>query len=65
MLDENVSPEADQPDSRALCPPPPSSASRLREFMNQADVLGLAKFVSIGPVQLQARFASAKLPPWA
>eukprot|EP00983_Pelagomonas_calceolata_P059993 1146173-Pelagomonas_calceolata.AAC.1 len=32
---------------------PPSSASRLRDFMNQDDVLGLAKL---------ARFASAKLP---
>eukprot|EP00983_Pelagomonas_calceolata_P041865 1138237-Pelagomonas_calceolata.AAC.8 len=32
---------------------PPSSATRLRDFMNQADVLGLAKHIS----------ASAKLPP--
>eukprot|EP00983_Pelagomonas_calceolata_P063402 1147702-Pelagomonas_calceolata.AAC.1 len=34
----------------------PSSASGFRDFMNQTDVLGLAKF---------ARFASAKLPPQA
>eukprot|EP00983_Pelagomonas_calceolata_P050602 1142050-Pelagomonas_calceolata.AAC.8 len=41
----------------------PSSASRLRDLMDQADALGLAK--KIGLVWLQARFASAKLPPQA